>query len=293
MTRIVAVGEALWDLLPTGPQLGGAPCNFAYHAHALGADSVIVSRVGEDPRGHELLTTLVSLGLSTACMQADPLRPTGTVSVQLTDGHPSYIIHDAVAWDSIASDPHALRLCGSAAAICFGTLAQRTPASRDSIRECLRAAPPDALRIFDINLRQHYYSTALIEQSLTLANVLKLNDSELPVVAEALHLRGDMRACLDQLLDRFQLRAVACTRGDSGSLLRTPHEWSEHSGIAVTVADTVGAGDAFTAAFAIGLIAGRPLDQINDDANTLAAFVASSVGGTPDVPDEIIARCRL
>jgi fructokinase len=288
--RIVAIGEALWDLLPTGVQLGGTLANIAYHVQALGAETTLVSRVGNDPRGHDLLTTLVGLGLRTSSVQVDTALPTGTVTVELTDGQPTYTVHADVAWDAIVADAHGQRACGAADAVCFGTLAQRDPRSREAILTLVSATPSHALRVFDINLRQQYYSRELIDGSLRIANVLKLNDDELRELRALLHLQGDDRSCIDQLMDRFQLRVVALTRGARGSLLRTQQAWSEHSGVPATVVDTVGAGDAFTAAMTIGLLLGRPLDQINDDANTLAAFVASSAGGTPDVPSTIVDR---
>ncbi len=288
--RIIGIGEILWDLLPTGAQMGGAPANFAYHARALGADAAVVSRVGNDPRGDEIFRRLRDMHLDTALLQVDSTRPTGTVTVDVDAmGQPRFEIHAGAAWDALEADPIARRAVASADAICFGTLAQRSAQSRAAIRELVAAAPAGALRILDVNLRQEYYSRTLVEESLALATVLKVNDVELPRLASMLSLTGDTRAQIDQLAQRWQLQAVALTRGEFGSLLRTTAEWSDHPGVATSVVDTVGAGDAFTAAMTLGLLAGWPLATVNAQANTLASFVASRAGGTPLLPDALQA----
>ena len=288
--RIVGIGEVLWDLLPTGAQLGGAPANFAYHAFALGAESCVVSRVGDDTLGHDIIERMAALGVSTDCIQLDASRPTGTVAVEVdAEGQPQFDIRRDVAWDYLTADAAALRAVAGADAVCFGSLAQRADASRDAIRTLVAASPSDALRILDVNLRQQYWSRAIVEESLALATVLKVNDAELPRLAEMFALTGDVRSQIDQLADRWQLRAVAYTRGACGSVLRTAHEWSEHPGVVTSVVDTVGAGDAFTAAMTIGLLSGWALDEVNAHANRVAAFVASCSGGTPALPPEILA----
>jgi fructokinase len=288
MVQVLAVGEILWDLLPGGKQLGGAPANFAYHAHALGARTHLVSRVGRDPAGREILARLEGLGLPTDGVQRDPSAPTGTVSVELSaDGQPRFTIHEQVAWDRIAADGRALELAAASQAVCFGSLAQRSEPSRSSIRQLVAATPPGALRVFDTNLRQQFYSQEVVEASLRLANVLKLNDQELPVLAAMFAIRGDCRGQLAGLADRFQLRAVALTRGAAGSLLWSEGQWSEHPGFSVQVADTVGAGDAFTAAMVLGMLADRPLDEISRTASELAAFVCTQSGATPRLPDAL------
>ena len=188
----IGLGEVLWDLLPGGRQLGGAPANFAYHAHALGAESLVVSRVGRDDLGRDLLERLNALGLATSGISVDPVAPTGTVSVTLDPtGQPAYTIHTDVAWDFLEAGPEVLRVAAGADAVCFGTLAQRHPVARESIRRVLQATRPEALRIFDINLRQRFWSRDVIVESLALANVLKLNDEELPILAELLGGSGD------------------------------------------------------------------------------------------------------
>ncbi|MBI5684483.1 MAG: carbohydrate kinase [Verrucomicrobia bacterium] len=304
--KVLAVGEILWDLLPSGKQLGGAPANFAYHARALGAEARVCSRVGNDPLGREILGRLRSLGLPTDGVGVDATAPTGTVSVELAaDGQPRFTIHENVAWDRLVADEASLAFAARADAVCFGSLAQRSEPSRGSIRKLVAATPATALRVFDINLRQQFFSREVVEESLRLANVLKLNDTELPVLAAMFGLTGGVREQLAALAERFGLRAVALTRGAHGSLLcvaaslrdadqddgwgrsrsdRTTFSWSEHAGLSVKVVDSVGAGDAFTAAMALGLLAGRPLDEINRHANEVAAYVCSQPGATPVLP---------
>jgi fructokinase len=214
----IGLGEVLWDLLPDGKQLGGAPANFAYHARELGADAVVISRVGNDPAGRELLGHLADLGLRTDGISVDPSVPTGTVEVSLdARGKPSYRIQEPSAWDCLDAREDILRLATQAQAICFGSLAQRHPAASAAITAVIQATPSSALRLFDVNLRQGFWSPALIRSSVGLANVLKLNDEELPLVAAALGVAGDEPGVLRQIADRFQLRAVALTKGALGS----------------------------------------------------------------------------
>jgi fructokinase len=289
--KLVGIGEVLWDLLPGGRQPGGAPANFAYHAGALGADACVISRVGGDAAGRELIAALENLRVPTAGIEVDASAPTGTVTVEIAhDGQPHFTIHEAVAWDEIAGEAAGRAAVSAADAVCFGTLAQRSPPSRHAIRQLLSVTPRAALRIFDINLRQHYYSRELIEESLALANVLKVNDAELLRLAEMFELSGDDRAQIRQLAERFELRVVACTRGSQGSLLFSAGRWAEHPGRATQVIDTVGAGDAFTAAMTIGLLAGWDLDEVGLRANEVAAFVCSCAGATPVLPAELRQR---
>lgn len=275
MPRVVALGEVLWDLLPSGPVLGGAPANFSCHARALGAETTLVSRVGADARGREILARLPG-----DAIQVDSQRPTGTVSVALEAGQPHYTIHENVAWDAIEPDERVR----TADAVCFGSLAQRAAKSRESIRQMVAATRADAWRVFDVNLRQSFYSGEVIEQSLAFANVLKLNDAELPVLEQMFALRG-----IEAIATRFDLRAVALTRGGEGSVLWADGARVEHPGVPTTVRDTIGAGDSFTAALTLGLLAGRPLDRILDHASRVAAYVCSQSGATPPLPPEIIA----
>jgi fructokinase len=288
--KVVGIGEVLWDLLPGGRQLGGAPANFAYHARALGAEAQVLSRVGRDEPGRELLGRLEQLGLLTDTVEVDPTAPTGTVTVEIkADGQPQFTIHEDVAWDRIAGEAAGRRAVAAANAVCFGTLAQRGEVSRQSIRALLRIAPAECLRILDVNLRQRYYSRQIIMESLALANILKVNEAELELLAEMFDLPGDERGWIAELARRFPLRLVAFTRGERGSLLHSEGRWSEHPGVPVKVVDTVGAGDSFTAAVALGMLAGWPMDEINRRASEVAAFVCSQPGGTPELPEQLRA----
>jgi fructokinase len=289
--KIVGIGEVLWDLLPAGPQLGGAPANFAYHAHALGAHACVVTRIGNDHLGRAILKRFEQMEIADGTMQLDEAAPTGTVTVALSErGIPNYIIHENVAWDHLAVTPAALQAVRAADAVCFGSLAQRGAISRASIQRLLAAAPSAALRVFDINLRQNYYSREVIEQSLRLANVLKLNDGELPILAELFHLTGDVRNQLATLAKSFNLQLVALTRGPAGSLLYQAGQWSDCPSIPITIVDTIGAGDSFTAALVMGLLHKMPLDEINDLADEVARYVCSCAGATPPMPARISDR---
>lgn len=286
--KLVGIGEVLWDLLPSGKQLGGAPANFAYHACALGADAWVISRVGNDPAGHEIIERLEKLGVPADGIELDNAAPTGTVTVNLaSDGQPQFTIHENVAWDRISGKGAGRRTVSSADAVCFGTLAQRSEPSRSTIRWLVSSTPPGALRILDVNLRQQYYSSQLIKESLALANVLKVSDTELPRLAEMFAFAGDERAQMAHLAEKHRLRLVACTRGASGSLLFAGGCWAEHPGVPVRVVDSVGAGDAFTAAMTLGVLAGWRLDEINRHANEVAAYVCSRAGGTPSLPERL------
>lgn len=282
----LAIGEILMDVFPDGTRLGGAPANVAWHATHFGAETLIVSRVGDDPTGVGILELLRSKGMDTKGITIDDAHPTGTVVVALDDaGKPTYTIHEGVAWDFIQLGPDVLKAATKADAVCFGSLAQRSDVSRRAIRTLLAATPPDCLRFFDINLRQAYSSEELITSSLKWANALKLNDEELPILAGTYGLTGSDVEMAAALAERFSLRLVALTRGSHGSLLLAGNERSEHPGYPTTVVDTVGAGDCFTAATMVGFAAGKPLDQINDIANKAAAFVCGKSGATPVLPD--------
>ncbi len=288
--RILGLGEVLWDLLPTGPQLGGAPGNFACHARALGAEAGVITRVGADDLGREALRRLEAAGLPRELVQVDAAAPTGTVTVKLGGaGVPEFTIHEGVAWDRLEATEAARAAARRADAVCFGTLAQRSPAAGRAIRELAGLAPAKALRIFDINLRQHHHSREVIEASLQLANVLKLNDAELPVVAAMFALAGDERAQLAALAARFQLRVVAYTRGAEGSWLLAGERWSECRPAPVKVIDTVGAGDSFTAGLAVGLLRRLDLDAVHKAAGEIARYVCTQPGATPPLPAELRA----
>jgi fructokinase len=289
--QIVGIGEVLWDLLPTGPQLGGAPANFAYHAHALGARASVISRVGNGDHGREILRRLRGMGLPETTVQIDQTAPTGTATVALSsDGLAHFTIQQDVAWDYIARSAEAITTIRTANAICFGSLAQRSELSRRTVQKLVAEAPRDALRVFDINLRQKFYTHDVLEQSLHAANVLKLNEDELLVLAELLHLAGSDESRLEQLARTFHLQVVALTRGANGSLLYQEGRWSNCSSRPVKVVDTVGAGDSFTAAMVMGLLRKMGLDEINQIANEIARYVCSQPGATPDLPVEFARR---
>jgi fructokinase len=289
--NIVGIGEVLWDMLPAGPQLGGAPANFAYHARALGANGQVITRVGNDDLGREVIRRFQGLGLPESTVQVDEGAPTGTATVRISgDGLARFTIQEHVAWDLMVATDEALAAARAAEAICFGSLAQRRPVSRHTIQQIVAAAPANALRVFDINLRQNYYSRELLEQSLHLANVLKLNQDELPVLAKLLGLKGASGRAdegpIEELAEAFHLRLVALTRGPDGSLLYENGRWSECASKPVQVIDTVGAGDAFTAAMVLGLLRGLDLDKVNSIANEVARYVCSQAGATPRLPAE-------
>jgi fructokinase len=286
--QILALGEVLWDLLPSGKQLGGAPANFTYQCRSLGADARLVTRVGDDALGREVLERFRLLGLPTQPVQVDPELPTGTVDVALApDGQPRFTIREHVAWDRIEADEASLARAASADAVCFGSLSQRGERSRSAIRELVSAGRPGALRLFDVNLRHPFIDRDVIAGSLTLANALKLNDQELSEMAAMFGLSADVRDSMVELADRFGLSVVALTRGAHGAVLLADGDWSDRPGLPVTVSDTIGAGDAFTAALVVGRLAGRPLEEINRHANEVAAFVCSQPGGTPTLPDAL------
>ncbi|MBX3737269.1 MAG: carbohydrate kinase [Candidatus Didemnitutus sp.] len=291
--RCVGLGEVLWDVLPAGRQLGGAPANFACHAAALGAAAAIVSRIGRDPDGRALDAQLRALGVSTLALELDPRAPTGTVTVEIVaGGQPRYAIHEDVAWDHLAGERAGREAVAQADAVCFGTLAQRHPVARATIRALLVGVAPAALRIFDVNLRQHYHSREVIEASLALANVLKVNEDELPVLRDLFRLPAEPRAALAALAERHRLRAVVYTRGAHGCLVWCDGQFADHPGRPVTLVDAVGAGDSFTAAFAMGLLHRWPLAEVVERASAIAAFVCTQRGATPALPDELTAPFR-
>lgn len=287
---IIGIGEILWDMLPAGRQLGGAPANFAYHAGALGARAAVVSRVGDDALGREILQQLDALGLDRTHVSVDSRHPTGVVEVTLDPaGVPEYVIRANAAWDFLPQDPSLLETAAAAGAICFGTLGQRAVDSRASIGACLAATGKQCLRVFDINLRQTYFSRELIRGMLHRSDVLKLNDQELPVVIELLGLRARTAAdAARAIMDEYPVNVIALTRGPAGSALyQRDGQADDHAGFPAQVQDTVGAGDAFTAALVVGLLDGHPLGRINAFANRLAAFVCSRSGATPVIPQSL------
>jgi len=286
---VVGIGEILWDVLPSGRQLGGAPANFAWHAGALGARGLPVSCVGDDDDGREIIRRLRAMGMCCDYIFVDKAHPTGTVDVALdSSGVPTFVIHQNVAWDFIPFTDSLEQLAARAEAICFGSLAQRSPASRNTIRRFLEASRRQCVRVFDINLRQSFYSRQIIEDSLAAADVLKLNDQEMPVLMKLLDLDGGEQAAAQSLMHRYDLRLIALTRGGAGSrLYLNDGDPVEHPGYPTKVVDSVGAGDAFTAALTVGILRGLPPERIGHAANRLASYVCSQPGATPAVPQEL------
>jgi len=290
---VVGLGELLWDLLPGGKQLGGAPSNFAYISSLFGNHAVVASRVGNDDLGHEALDRVKSLGLDTAYLQLDDAHPTGTVDVTVDgQGYPEFRIVRDVAWDHIEWNDALRQLAAKADVVCFGSLAQRQEPSRSTIHHFLRATREKCLRIFDVNLRQAFYDAVTLKTGFALATVVKVNNDELPVVMQACGLTtsNDEPVDTELLMQHFGMDLVCVTRGNRGSLLMKKDRHSEHSGFRVQVADTVGAGDAFTAALAQHYRLGHSLDVINAAANRVGAWVASQPGATPSASPEELAR---
>jgi fructokinase len=288
---IVGIGEVLWDMLPAGKALGGAPANFIYHAAEIGGEEVqplLVSCVGNDPLGREILERWDQFGLSGEFISVDALHPTGAVTVTVDPhGEPVYAIGEHAAWDFLPQTPQLRELAATADAVCFGTLAQRAPASRKAIQDFLRQVGQDALRILDLNLRAPFISRAVTEESLSLANVLKINDEELRALAEMFSITGGEDAVAEGLMRRYPLRWIVLTKGEGGSVLHSPRRKFVHRGYSGLVADSVGAGDAFAAAIAVGMLRGAAPEEINERANRLASFVCTRAGAMPPVPDEL------
>ena len=280
---VVGLGELLWDLFPSGKLLGGAPANFAYIASLLGDEGIPASRLGDDSLGRAAIRRLGQLGLSTAFIQQDADHPTGTVKVEVDRaGQPGFEIAQPVAWDFLDWTPQWQDLAQQTDAVCFSTLAQRSERSRATMRSFLVGMRPVALRVCDINLRQSFFTAPVVAESMRLANIVKLNHEELPRVMHLLQLEdGDEHASARRLLSSYDLNLVCITRGTNGSLLLSGTEYTEHPGFNVKVADTVGAGDAFTAALVHGHLRRAPLAQINETANRVGAWVASQSGATP------------
>ena len=295
---ILGIGELLWDVLPEGPRLGGAPANFTVMAGRLGNRAEILSRIGRDDLGRKAVELLDPLPADTAFLQVDPAHETGRATVDLRDGQPQFTIHEPAAWDFLELSDEWVKLAERADAICFGSLAQRSLESRQTIQTLAAQTKANCVRIFDVNLRAPYYSSEVVQESLELATVMKMNDGEVPQVLGLLGLPafqhgdpGALRSGAEKLLDEFPtLKMVAITRGGCGSLLVTREGWHDHPGIAVKVADTIGAGDAFTAAIAHYLLRGADLATLNEAGNRWGGWVASQSGGMPELDEQVQAR---
>jgi fructokinase len=281
--KVVGLGEVLWDHLPERTCLGGAPANFAYITTLMGDQGIVASRVGQDSLGLEALRRMEEFGLNIDHVQTDRQRPTGTVKVEVDrKGLARFEIAHPVAWDFLEWTPEWQRLAESADAVCFGSLAQRSEESRATIRHFLNATSPRAVKVFDVNLRQSYYSQEVLSESMKLADIVKLNDQELPKImslSQAAH--QDEVSSAEWLIRTHNLKLVCITRGGRGSLLVRSRDSSEHPGFRVRVADTVGSGDAFTAGLVHEYLQGASLGLMNEVANLVGAWVASEVGAMP------------
>jgi fructokinase len=283
---VVGLGEILWDILPSGPQLGGAPANFAYSSHLLGDRGTVASRVGTDQLGKSTRETLQKAGISDQFLQSDDSQPTGTARVQVDSaGQPKFEITQPVAWDYLEWTKGWQDLAKSADAVCFGSLAQRSDKSRATILNFLSAAPRTAMVIFDVNLRQQFFSAEIIWQSLQRANAMKLSHEEVPRLKQLLGVteNDDISFCRS-LMQRFDVKLICITRGANGSLLCDGRDVHEHAGYRVKVENTVGAGDAFTAALVHEYLRQRTLAEMNDTANRMGAWVASQSAAMPASP---------
>lgn len=283
---VIGIGEVLWDLLPNGKILGGAPVNFTYHAAQLGAIGVAVSSVGHDELGREIMDSVNSKGIVN-CIAVNN-HPTGTVGVTLIDGIPDYTIYENVAWDFIELTPDSINLLKKADAICFGTLAQRSEASRKAIMTALKLVPEQCLKVYDINLRQKFYSDSLIKESLAISNVFKINDDEIELFAQLFGLEGTETEVSQQIIESYSLEYLALTKGDKGSYLFHKDEISFMPTPVVEVEDTIGAGDSFTAALVMGILNHLPLKEIHRKAVEISAFVCTQKGATPILDKQLL-----
>ena len=287
---VVGMGEALWDVLPDGKKIGGAPANFAFHAGQAGMDSRVVSAVGNDALGEEALATLEGKGLNIEAVARVDF-PTGVVNVSLGEqGIPQYDICEGVAWDNIPFTPALANLASQAQAVCWGSLAQRNEVSRKTIFSFLDAMPSDEdrLKVFDINLRQQFYTLEIIEASCRRANVLKINDEELVLVSEMLRLgAGSPEVLCRSLMERYGLSILVLTCGANGSYVFTPVETSYRVTPKVQVADTVGAGDSFTATLVGELLRKTPVGVAHEHAVQVAAYVCTQQGAMAEWPDSL------
>jgi fructokinase len=283
--RVAGLGEILWDRFPDGDRLGGAPANFAFHAGQLGANTQIVSRIGNDPDGERLAGLLQSRGLSDAFIQRTDLHATGIVRVEIDAGQPTYVIEQPAAWDFIEMSDELKALAFELDAVCFGTLAQRSPVSRQAIQQFIRLLPETTTRLFDINLRQAFYDAEVIHFGLCRATLLKLNREELDVIAR-LFKWDSPDVATREILARYPIELIAVTLGEKGCELITREGKVRAAAPKITCVDAVGAGDAFSAALVMGLLADLPLEKIAEKANRTGAYVASQPGAMAPLPSE-------
>lgn len=289
---IVGIGEILWDVFPAGKILGGAPANFAYHVSQFGYDGYAVSAIGNDALGNEIIDNLSKKQLK-YLIEKTPFA-TGTVQVTVdTKGVPQYEICENVAWDNIPFTKEMETLARKTQTVCFGSLAQRNSVSRATINRFLDCVPETALKIFDINLRQHFYTLELIEHALSRCNILKINDDEVVIVGKLFgwESKSELEIC-NQLLHSCDLEIVVLTKGTEGSYVVTQNETSFKPTPLVEVADTVGAGDSFTAAFVSSLLRSQTISEAHQFAVDVSAFVCTQHGAMPILPDSLLSRLK-
>ncbi len=289
--KVIGIGETVWDVFPTGKRLGGAPVNFAFFAKEFGADAYPVSAVGNDALGDETMSALEATGLDLGYIQRNA-SPTSRVLVKMDDaGVPQYDIVEGVAWDSMTVDGRTLELLSDADVVCWGTLAQRSPQSHESIMKMVAAVPSSCLKVFDINLRQGYYSCEIIEESLKYADVLKLNEDELPIVSELFSVEGDAGMRIGSLIRMFSLSSVIYTQGSVCSEVYGAEGLLSHLATPkVDVVDTVGAGDSFTATYVMARLNGASVSDAHSLAVKVSAFVCTQHGAINPLPEDLKIR---
>lgn len=283
---VVGIGELLWDMLPDGKRAGGAPINFVYHATQLGAEGYAVSAVGNDALGDEIITELEKAGIKYRLTRND--YPTGHVNVILNDGIPTYEIVEGVAWDHLTASPEAKELLKAADAVCFGTLAQRSPESKKALEELLSCIPENALRFFDVNMRGTYYSKELIEDLLSKSDAFKINDEEIEILKKLFGTSGGEDDVCREFIKRFGLKYMILTAGDKYSAVYTETDKSFLPTPKVTVADTVGAGDSFSGAFVYNILIGKTPSEAHAAAVKISAFVSTRSGAWPVYEKEMM-----
>jgi fructokinase len=282
--KVIGVGEILWDVFPNGKKLGGAPANFAYHISALGHNGIILSRIGNDNNGKEIIKHLKGLGLATKYIQIDNNKATGVVEVKIDNkNQPNYIIKENVAWDFMQWSEKFNLLIKTTDAICYGTLAQRDEVSKKTIVSLLEKMNKNTVKVYDINLRQSFFSKTIIDDALKLSDILKLNSDEINVLRELLNIsiKYNEKDICKFLLDSYNLNLICLTKGEEGSILIDKQNYYHSPSYPYEVADRVGAGDAFAAAAVVNYLKGNPIDAISIQANKLASWVTSKSGGTP------------
>ncbi|MGA9061405.1 MAG: PfkB family carbohydrate kinase [Terracidiphilus sp.] len=299
---ILGIGELLWDVLPNGMRLGGAPANFAVMAGRLGDRAAILSRIGRDELGRQAVDRLDPMPVETSFLEVDPAHETGRVTVGFVGDEPHFTIHQPAAWDFLELSDEWVQLVERADAICFGSLAQRNLRARQTIQTLAAETSAACIRVFDVNLRAPFYSPEVLQESLELATVVKMNAAEALLVLELLDLAADeqpasdepriaaehLRSAAVRLLEEFPtLQLAAITRGNQGSLLATRDEWDDHPGFPVKIADGIGAGDAFTAAMTHYMLRGADLATLNEAGNRWGGWMASQSGAMPALPDAV------